>query len=281
MISSGLPTILFGLASAISWGSGDFCGGLASKRTSVYGVVVISQFVSLLLLVLISLLFPEGAILPKDILLGAVAGLFGATGLLILYSGLARGQMGIVAPVTALMAALVPVVFSIIVEGAPLARQIAGFVVALISVWLISKPGTDSRINLDDLYLPILAGIGFGVFFILIDQVSESAIWWPLVSARTTSIIVVFLIALKIREISVPQSNQIPVIILAGILDTGGNAFFALATRLGRLDIASILSSLYPAVTVLLAWIILKERLTLQQWIGVGLMVPAVALITL
>ena len=281
MIGSGLSTILLGLASAVSWGAGDFSGGLASKRTSAYSVVVLSQFVSLVLLITIAFLLPEEEISSQDIILGALAGVCGAAGLVILYSGLARGPMGVVAPVTAVVAAIVPVVFSIFIEGLPLPRQIVGFGIALISVWLISRTDLNRRFHLSDLLLPVFAGIGFGIFFILIDRVSESAIWWPLVSARTASICLVLGIAIIQRKLEVPVVNQLPIIALAGIFDTGGTAFFALAARLGRLDIAAILSSLYPAVTVLLAWIILKERLTIYQWIGVVMVFLAVVLITI
>ena len=280
MIGSGLSIILLGLASAVSWGAGDFSGGLASKRTSAYSVVALSQFVSLVLLITIAFLLPEEEISSQDIILGALAGVCGAAGLVILYSGLARGPMGVVAPVTAVVAAIVPVVFSIFIEGLPLPRQIVGFGIALISVWLISRTDLNRRFHLSDLLLPVFAGIGFGIFFILIDRVSESAIWWPLVSARTASICLVLGIAIIQRKLEVPVVNQLPIIALAGIFDTGGNAFFALATRLGRLDIAAILSSLYPAATVLLAWIILKERLTIYQWIGVVMVLLAVILIT-
>ena len=281
MIGSGLSIILLGLASAVSWGAGDFSGGLASKRTSAYSVVALSQFVSLVLLITIAFLLPEEEISSQDIILGALAGVCGAAGLVILYSGLARGPMGVVAPVTAVVAAIVPVVFSIFIEGLPLPRQIVGFGIALISVWLISRTDLNRRFHLSDLLLPVFAGIGFGIFFILIDRVSESAIWWPLVSARTASICLVLGIAIIQRKLEVPVVNQLPIIALAGIFDTGGNAFFALATRLGRLDIAAILSSLYPAITVLLAWIILKERLTIYQWIGVVMVFLAVVLITI
>ena len=280
MIGSGLSIILLGLASAVSWGAGDFSGGLASKRTSAYSVVALSQFVSLVLLITIAFLLPEEEISSQDIILGALAGVCGAAGLVILYSGLARGPMGVVAPVTAVVAAIVPVVFSIFIEGLPLPRQIVGFGIALISVWLISRTDLNRRFHLSDLLLPVFAGIGFGIFFILIDRVSESAIWWPLVSARTASICLVLGIAIIQRKLEVPVVNQLPIIILAGVFDTGGNAFFALATRLGRLDIAAILSSLYPAITVLLAWIILKERLTFYQWTGVVMVILAVVLIT-
>ena len=281
MFGSGISVILLGLASALSWGAGDFNGGLASKRTSVYSVVVLSQFVSLVLLVLSAVLIPEGDNSLRDIALGGIAGVCGAAGLVALYSGLARGPMGVVAPVTAVAAAIVPVIFSILSEGLPALEVFAGFIIAFNTVWLISQGGQEAKIHLSDLRLPIFAGFGFGIFFILIDRVSSNAILWPLVSARSASILVVFIVGMLSRNIELPVLPRLPIIALAGIFDTGGNIFFALATRVGRLDISAILGSLYPAATVVLAWIILKERLALRQWIGILLALVAVILIAI
>jgi drug/metabolite transporter (DMT)-like permease len=281
MIGSGFSVILLGLASAAAWGAGDFSGGLASKRTSAYSVVVLSQFVSLILLVLSAVLIPEGDISLRDIVLGVTAGVCVAVGLVALYSGLARGPMGVVAPVTAVVAAILPVIFNILKEGLPVMEVFVGFIIALIAVWLISQGDQGARIHLTDLRLPIIAGFGFGIFYILIDQVSSNAILWPLVSARSASIIVVIALGVLTRQMDLPILNQIPIIALAGVFDTGGNVFYALATRIGRLDVSAILSSLYPAVTVMLAWIILKEKLALRQWVGVLLAMIAVILIAI
>jgi drug/metabolite transporter (DMT)-like permease len=281
MIGSGISVILLGLASAAAWGAGDFSGGLASKRTSVYSVVVLSQFVSLVLLVLSAVLIPEGDNSLRDIALGGIAGVCRAAGLVALYSSLARGPMGVVAPVTAVAAAIIPVIFSILNEGLPAMEVFVGFVIAVSAVWLISQGGQEAKIHLSDLRLPIFAGFGFGIFFILIDQVSSNAILLPLVSARSTSILVVFIVGMLSRNIELPVLPRLPIIALAGIFDTGGNIFFALATRVGRLDISAILGSLYPAATVVLAWIILKERLATQQWIGILLALVAVILIAI
>ena len=281
MNSSGLSAIFLGLASAISWGAGDFSGGVASRRTSVYSVVALSQFVSMVLLIFAGFLLPEENIFMQYIILGALAGVCVATGLVALYTGLAHDKMGVVAPVTAVVAAIVPVIFSIFLEGLPQPLQIIGFGIALISIWLISRTDQNSKFQLGGLKLPIFAGIGFGLFFILIERVSDNAIWWPLVSARITSICLVLVAAVLTQKLNAPNAYQLPIIALAGIFDTGGNVFYALATRFGRLDIAAILSSLYPAVTVVLAWIILKERLTLYQWLGVVMVLSAVLLITI
>ena len=276
-----LSVIIFGLASALSWGAGDFSGGLASKSTSVYSVVVLSQFVGLLLLTIIAVVLPEGSNSTQAVVLGGLAGIFGAAGLVALYTGLARGPMGLVAPVTAVVAAIIPVLFSMLNEGLPTWWSMVGFAIALFAVWLISQGDDQISYRFSDFKLPIFAGFGFGIFYVLIDQVSSNAILWPLVSARSASIVVILGIGLLTRRIAVPAVNQIPIIALAGIFDTSGNVFFAIATRLGRLDISAILGSLYPAVTVLLAWIILKERLSSQQWFGVLLVVIALILIAI
>lgn len=281
MIASGISVIFLGLISAASWGAGDFSGGLASKRTSVFNVVVLSQFVSLVLLILGAILIPEGNSSLRDIVLGGLAGICAAAGLVALYSGLARGPMGVVAPVTAVVAVIVPILFSISFEGIPAIGKIIGFILALVAVWFISQGNQGMILQLKDLFLPIFAGLGFGIFYILIDQVSDNAVFWPLVSARSASISIVFIICVLTRQLAMPILNQVPIISLAGIFDTGGSLSYALATSMGRLDVSAVLASLYPGITVLLAWTILKERLSFRQWIGVLLAMIAVVLITI
>jgi drug/metabolite transporter (DMT)-like permease len=281
MPSADLLLILFGLSSAISWGAGDFSGGLASKRTSAYTVVVLSQFVSLLILLFAVFLVTPEAFTTQAAIWGGIAGVCGALGLVALYSGLARGPMGVVAPLTAVIAAIVPVVFSIFQIGLPAASDLIGIIVALGAVWIISSGNNLAKINFKDLALPLLAGLGFGLFFILIARASTESTIWPLVFARTSSVIFIFLVGLLLGKNEIPQRSQVPLIALAGIFDTAGNILFILATRFGRLDIAAVLSSLYPAATVFLAWMVLKERLTNRQWIGVALVILAVVLIAI
>jgi drug/metabolite transporter (DMT)-like permease len=124
-----------------------------------------------------------------------------------------------------------------------------------------------------------MAGLGFGLFFILIDRVSENAILWPLAAARIASISLMSIFITVRQQGEMPTRNHFPIIALVGVFDTGGNTFFALATRVGRLDISAVLGSLYPAATVLLAWLILKERLMPQQWVGVVTALGALILI--
>lgn len=278
MIGSELSSVFYGLASALSWGTGDFSGGLATKRSSVYGVVLGSQFLGAIFLTLIALALAEPFPAWPDLLYGAVAGLAGVLGLLALYRGLAEGRMGVVAPVAAVVTAIVPVVIGFVIEGLPALPQAVGLGLALVAVWFISGAGTTLDVRGGELRLPVLAGLGFGLFFILIDRVSVGAVLWPLVAARVASVTMLGLWAGP-RQAIPTTWRVVPVIALAGIFDSGGNAFFALAAQSGRLDIAVVLSSFYPATTVLLAWLILKERLSLPQWAGVAAALAAVVLI--
>ena len=177
--------------------------------------------------------------------------------------------MGIVAPVSAVVTAIIPILFVFFTQGLPKVSQLSGFGVAIFSVWFISHTGSGSKIRAYELYLAAAAGIGFGLFFIFIGSVSSGAILWPLVVARCASLSLLSVIVFVRRQADIPGRGQLPFIVLTGILDAGGNTFFALAAQAGRLDISAVLASLYPAATILLAGFILKERLSRQQWVGV------------
>ena len=278
-----LLAVLYGLAAGISWGTGDFGGGLASKRANAFMVIILSQVVGGVLLLSLALVFGEPFAPQRSLLWGAVAGVFGMFGLGALYLGLARGRMAVVAPVTAAVAASLPVFVGLLLEGWPSPWQMAGFVVALAAVWLLAQDGDGLRaqIDLKELYLPLIAGIGFGLFFIAIDQASRDAVYWPLLMARLSSIGLLTLLVLVRREWEIPPRSQFPLLVLVGIFETGGNAFFALATQIGRLDISSVLASLYPATTVLLAAVVLKEKVGRPQKVGVVATLVALALIAL
>ena len=271
--------IIYGLAAASSWGAGDFCGGLAARRTHVYSVVILSQTVGLGLLILLALLLAEPVPALSDLLLAAVAGLAGTIGLAALYGGLATGPMGVVAPIAAVVSVVLPLIFGLFLEGFPALPQLLGFALALFAVWLITRPGTGARIETRHLVLPLIAGIGFGVFLILIDHVSAAAVLWPLAAARAASIPALLIALIIARQPAKPAASLIPLILLVGLLDTGGNAFYALAARAGRLDIAAVLGALYPAMTVVLAQFVLKERLSRREGLGLALALLAVVLI--
>ncbi len=261
--------ITYGLASALTWGASDFSGGYASRKAAVLRVIFWSQLLGGALILFLALLF-SSVIPPLDHLaLGALAGIFGVLGLVALYMGLARGRMGIVAPISALVTAALPVAFSLLQEGLPSPSKLAGFAFALLAVWFLSYNKTSPGFRFDELVLPVLAGIGFGLFFVLIDQGTTKSVLWPLAAARGASVSLVGGFLLFSRTQGKTSGKDLPFIFLAGVFDSLGNLFFALAANLGRLDVSAVLASLYPASTVLLAWLILKERLQRLQWAGV------------
>ncbi len=278
---SELTAVLYGLTSALTWGAGDFSGGLATKRTHVMLVVLVAQGVGIVCLLGTALLVAEPLPSGTDVLIGAAAGIAGMMGLLAYYQGLAQHPMGIVAPVAAVVSAIVPVIVGAFLEGLPAMTQLFGFALAILAVWMISHAADTTAVPLRGLLLPVVAGGGFALFFICIDQTSHNAVFWPLVGARTASLLLLALAGWAWRQWQKPSRHQLPVMVLAGIFDTAGNAFYTLAATDGRLDIAAVLASLYPATTVLLAWFVLNERLNRQQWVGVVVALCAVGLIAL
>jgi drug/metabolite transporter (DMT)-like permease len=277
---STLLAALLGLTSALVWGAGDFCGGLATKRTSVYGVIIVGDGVGAVLFLALALTFGETLPTLSAWLWGALAGVVGAVGLMALYRGLATGRMSVVSPVAAVVTGVVPVLFSAFVEGLPGYGQLAGFGLALLGVWLISSHER-VQIQLGELGLPVLAGLGFGLFFVFMDAAGQAGVFWPLFSARVAAVIALAAQALATRQFQLPPRELLPLVAAVGVLDAGGNAFFSLAAQIGRLDVASVLASLYPASTVALAWLILKERIARLQWLGVAAALGAIVLIAL
>ncbi len=287
-MTTSFLAFIYGLASAFVWGAGDFSGGIASKRNSAYMVVLVSQLIGGVLLAGLALLFSEKLINVQDLLFGGVAGVSGMVGLLGLYAGLASGKMSVIAPLTAVISVILPVIITAISEGLPTTATLIGFGIALIAVWLLSAGGgQQNRIQRQELQYAIVAGTGFSLFFVFIDRVSVGAVFWPLVAARVASVtlLTLFLIVRHRSQISLQKefrfSSQLAIIALAGLFDAGGNAFFALAAQSGRLDVAAVLASLYPASTVLLAWLFLKERLARLQWVGVIAALIALLLIAI
>ncbi len=275
--SDWLP-VVYGLASAASWGMGDFCGGIASKRAHVFSVIISSQIVGAVLLIGLALALDERLPSFDRLLLGGVGGLAGAAGLIALYRALATGRMGVAAPVAGVVGAAFPVMVGAAIEGWPGTSQIVGFVLALVAVWLISRT-QDAAWRLRDIGLPLAAGFSFGVFFIVIDRASDTVVLWPLVAARIASIVSIFLVASLSRQPRLATRAHLPLIALVGVLEVGGNTFYALAGQAGRLDVAAVVSSLYPAATVWLAWLILKERFTRLQTAGIAAALVAIVFI--
>lgn len=188
--------------------------------------------------------------------------------------------MGIIAPISGIISVLVPFIVSLLFEGLPQILKLIGFGIAVIAVWIISQSGESDVIKIQDVKIAIIAGLGFGFFFVFIDQVQDAIVFWPLVIARVASITLLFLITIGSKSFKIPTKKQMPVIGLAGLFDVGGNAFFVLAAQAGRLDVAAILASFYPVTTVILAWLVLREQLSNRQIFGLLLSLLAIIFIT-
>jgi drug/metabolite transporter (DMT)-like permease len=278
---SPLASVAFGLASAASWGAGDFSGGLATRRAPAAGVVIASQGVGIALLVVLALATGEAAPSAGQLGWAALAGANGAFGLLALYSALASGRMGVAAPISGVVGAVVPVLVGMQIHGPPGTIRLAGFALALVGVWLLTAAGGSAQAaRPHERVLPFLAGVSFGLFLVFIHRAGGAGILWPLTTARGTSIAVLVAIGLLTRTLRLPGRSALALTALAGLLDTGGNAFFVLAARAGRLDVAGVLSSLYPAATVVLACLLLGERLTGRQTAGAVATLAAIACVS-
>ena len=277
-------SIIYGIAAALAWGAGDFAGGLSSRKVGAYRAVFYADFFGLLALIAAIFIYPETLPDANVLWVSAFAGMLGSIGLLILYYSLVKGQMSVAAPVSALSAALLPVIVGSITEGLPKPFQVVGFALALAAVWLISQgDGSFHVSHLSDLRFPILAGLGFGCYFIFMHNATQNttAILWPMIVSRGAGTVLLLAFVLARREpLGVPRDAW-SVVLINTTLDLAGNLFFILASQAGRLDIAAVLSSLYPGATVILAWLLLKEHISRWQMIGIALAFAAIVLFTI
>lgn len=283
MSGQAFAPVALGIAAAISWGAADFSGGVATKRSNVYSVVIGGEVVGLILLLLLAVLTGEPVPPWQSWLFACLAGVGGGYGLTLLYRALADGQMSVAAPISAVLAAIIPVLVSAALQGWPELIKVIGMILALAAIWLISRGEGDRQagpIRIEQIRLPLIAGVVFGLFFVLLNQASQESVLWPIIATRLASITFLVSFATVTRQLQAPTRAGWRLIALSGILDTGGNLFFVLAGQLGRMDIAAVLSSLYPGATVALAWLVLKERVAPLQMIGVAAALLAIVLIT-
>lgn len=280
--SSGTPALaglvlgsLAGLASAATWGAGDFAGGIAARRTPLFVVVLLSQALGLVLVTVLALVSREALPPMTDVWWAIGAGLSGAVGVTCLYGSLASGRMGIAAPVSGVIAAIIPVSYTWIAIGTPATLGLAGMGVALVGIVLVSAPRAE-RPPGKVLALALLSGFGFAGFLLLMGLSTGTSFLWTLSAARIGSTLAALAVVLAMRP---GLGSPGWAVVVAGLCDTLGNAFFLAATRLARLDVAVVLSSLYPVTTVLLARFVLKEKLSPMQAWGAALMLAAIPLI--
>lgn len=274
-------SILFGLLAAAFYGAADFCGGFATKRSDMYAVTATSQASGLLLL-LVLLPVLGGHFTQQALLYGAIGGICGAGGVLLLYHALSIGKMGVVSPITAVLAAAVPVVAGFALGDRLTMWQIVGIAVALVSVVLISlstEPDGRFEFSTAGVREAIASGVLLGAYLLFLSLAGEKAGAYPLLFARVASVVVLALCAAALRRPVIPARGSVAIVLLTGVIDMSANVLYVLSVYAGYLSIAAVLTSLYPGSTVLLARIVLGERLAIVQKIGVALALAGVALI--
>ncbi|MBV8282249.1 MAG: DMT family transporter [Candidatus Eremiobacteraeota bacterium] len=266
--------IALALSAALIYGAADFFGGLASKRNVVWAVVFVSGVAGLATALISLPLLASGAPRRLDLELGVLIGVVGLIGIAALYRGLAIARMSVVAPITAVIAAAVPIVYGVVRGERPSLMAAAGIALALGAVALVSRTSDedvagDVEPQRAGLLLAVVSGIGFGLVFVLLAASSRSA--WPLVASRTTFLICTGLIVLALRPRPLLAPGTILQTLLTGILDMGANVFYLFSLRFHTpVSIAAVIASLYPASTVMLARVVLHERLHAVQWAGVA-----------
>jgi drug/metabolite transporter (DMT)-like permease len=285
-----LTFIGLGLGASAFWGASDFLGGLATRKAHVVLVVALAHGLSLGLLLLIALSTHPALPTEHFALIGLCAGAFGGLALLLYYQALSLGEMGITTALTGLLTALVPVVYSFFSQGSPKSSQIAGFMLAAAAIALIAyKPAGAPRPLA--LGLATLAGLGFGVFLVVLKVGSAHGLLWPLIFSRVASATlacgIVILVQLRNGKDAATwrrQAGENRFFLIAGsagVLEATGSLLYMRSAAEGRLDVAAVLASLYPVVTILLAAWFLKERTTSSQAFGMALALGAVVLVSL
>ncbi|MCW2839062.1 MAG: EamA family transporter [Aeromicrobium sp.] len=268
--------VILSLIAALAWGLSDFVGGVVAKRVSPWQVAVVSQS-SAGVIALVAAAVVAGSPTGHDMMFGAFAGVGGGFGAAFLYRGLARARMGVVAPLSAIGTALLPVVVGVVTGDRPSAVAVIGVICAFPAIVLISRVANDDgdpahRSGVID---GVLAGLGFGLLFVFFGQIGDDAGLGPLALSQLTSVFAVIVTAAILRQAWFPRGRAPWTAAVLGPLSVTAQGSFVYATHHGLLSVVSVISSLYPAVTVLLAAVLLRERI--QRWQGLGLFVAAVA----
>jgi drug/metabolite transporter (DMT)-like permease len=267
-----LPTNL-SLAAVFAWGTSDFLGGYGARRANAFLLTAIAHLSGMILMAGVAVATHSPFPTRTAVAWALLGGLSGGGALAIFYRALATGRMGLTAPVAAVLGAAIPTAFGMFREGLPQAAQLVGFVMAATGIWLISR--TEDESSREGIGMAALAGIGFAGFYLCIRQAGDGSAFWIAATSKVASFILTGLIVLIGRSARDIDRRGIALGIVAGCLDIVGSVLFIRASQTGRLDTAVVLSSLYPAVTVLLARFILKEHFT--RWKALGMVAALLA----
>jgi len=277
--------VFLGLAVAATYGTGDFLGGLATKRATTWSVVVVVQSVGLVALAILVLV--DGVPVPagRDLVLGGFASCAGMVGVGLLFLGLARGPMGVVAPITAVGAAVIPVAWGLLQGERPSGSAMVGVALAVVAVGFIARhppehgAGEPATAATSTLAISIASGACFGAFFVIISHTDDDSGFWPLLSGRVASVPLLLAALVLTRQHILPTRASLRVALLSGCFDVAANSLLLLAVRAGLLSLVSPVASLYPASTVVLARLVLHERLQRIQLGGLVAALVGVVLI--
>jgi len=299
-LTSQVPPVTFSLGSVFTWGTSDFLGGYAVRRANAFQFTTLAHACGTLFMAALAVTNHSAFPSSTSVFWALAAGLSGGAALAIFYRALASGRMGLAAPVAAVVSAGIPTVFAMLTDGLPRTIQLAGFVFAGIGLWLISRPENQTRP--EGLGLAVVAAIGFAGFFLCVKQAGNAAALWTAGLARFASFVLTGAIVLVLRKrkqdpastgqrerveakVSSPNSaisldlRSTAIAIIAGCLDVSGSALFIRASQIGRLDVSVVISSLYPAITVLLARLVLHEHFSRWRTIGMLAALAAVPMI--
>ncbi len=283
---------LLALASALLYGAADFTGGLASRRAGMLPVVVLSQLSGLVLLVILLPFLPPASPSRADLLWGVSAGFTGGVGVALLYRALAIGRMAVVAPITAVCAVAIPVVVSVGLGERPGPFAALGMLLGLGAIVLVSQQSAPETGPVDQAAaerlptarlppgagIALVSGVAIGLFFLSLAETRPEAGMWPILVARATSV-TIFGLTAALGQHSLRMPGTLALTLLCGVVDMAANALYLMAARTGPLSVVVTLASLYPASTVLLARVVLGERLNARQVAGVGCALAAIVLI--
>jgi len=276
-------TVVLGLLAAALYGIGDFAGGLAARAHSSVTILLYSYPVGAVLMALMMPFFP-GTLDARVVLFGTLGGLAGLLGVSIMYQLMVTAPMNVISPVTAVLAAMVPVIVGVGGGERPAVSAWAGILIGLAAVVLVSRTTDDhphGRIHQRIIVLAFVSGIGFGLYFVFLARAGHDSGLWPLLVSRVASAIAIVPLAAAMHSFAVVRGRPLAVALVAGACDALANMFFLLAARSGLLSLASVLTALYPAMTVLLAVVLLREHTSTVQRCGLALAAASVVLITL
>ncbi len=260
------------------WGTSDFLGGVGARRVNAFLFTAIVHISGLIVTGALAVFMHSPFPGMSSVVWSLMAGAMGGLALVFFYRALSRGNMGLIAPVAAVLSAAIPTIITAFAEGFPGNRQLLGFILAGIGVWLISRTESDAG-RPEGLGVAVLAGIGFAGFYLCTHQAGNASALWVATVSRIASFLVTGTIVVFGRHLSRVPAPAIAIAVVAGILDIAGSVVFVRASQIGRLDAAVVLSSLYPAVTVVLARIFLHEHFSRGRTVGMLAALAAVPMI--